>query len=64
MTPLDPGRQNTTQDAKVDVDSEELHARIPELEATVEAPGRAIGLLCRLNEHAPATPETTEPPAF
>lgn len=38
-----------------------LTKRVQELEATNEAPGKAIGLLHKLNEHEPDTTRTTEP---
>jgi hypothetical protein len=43
------------------VETEQLRARVRELEQANEALGKAIGLLHQLNVEEPATPETSEP---
>lgn len=42
-------------------ETEQLRARVRELERANEALGKAIGLLHQLNVEEPATPETSEP---
>lgn len=61
MTDSTDRRRVASQHARGEIESEQLRARIRELEATNEALGKAIGLLHQLNEQGSDTSETNEP---